>query len=210
MIVRIRFRIRWLSDFLLIAGVSLLAFVLWSELDTARYQAIQSHRFEQSIQLKPRVPEKSITAPVEPADPVRQQGLQFDPLLVGRLEIPRLGLTAMVREGVGYRTLQRAVGHVPGTALPGQPGNFVVAGHRDTFFHELRSIRNGDEIRITTLAGVFKYSVDALSIVAPDDLEPVQQTGAPICTLITCFPFDFLGSAPRRFIVRAQATEPSP
>jgi sortase A len=121
---------------------------------------------------------------------------------VGKLEIPRLGLAVMIREGVESDTLRKAVGHMPGTAAPGQVGNFVVAGHRDSFFRPLRLIQNGDEIRITTTAGSFHYYVTALSIVGPNDLWIAQSGSIPVCTLVTCFPFDYIGLAPRRFVVR--------
>jgi sortase A len=108
----------------------------------------------------------------------------------------------MIREGVESDTLRRAVGHMPGTAAPGQAGNFVIAGHRDSFFRPLRLISNGDEIRITTTAGSFHYYVTDLRIVGPDDGWVAQSSSTPVCTLVTCFPFDYIGPAPRRFIVR--------
>ena len=125
-------------------------------------------------------------------------------MLLGRFEIPRLGLAAMVREGVDPVTLRRAVGHLPGTALPGQPGNFVLAAHRDGFFRELRFVQKGDEIRVRTRGGAFVYRVAALSVVEPSDIEPVESTEAAVCTLVTCFPFDYVGPAPRRYIIKAE------
>jgi sortase A len=112
----------------------------------------------------------------------------------------------MVREGVEPVTLRKAIGHLPGTALSGKPGNFVVAGHRDSFFRGLRLIQNGDEIRIKTWNGAFTYRVTALSVVDPSDTQTVQATATPVCTLVTCFPFDYVGPAPRRYIVRAELT----
>jgi LPXTG-site transpeptidase (sortase) family protein len=201
---------RCLSNILLAVGVCLTGFVLWNTFDSARYQAIQSRRFDAVTRVKAASAQASVlpaAAPV-PAFPVHQlppgeTSNAIDPLLIGRIEIPRLGVRAMVREGVELGTLRRAVGHMPGTALPGEPGNFVAAGHRDSFFRGLRSVQNGDEIRVTTFAGSFVYRVDNLSVVGPNDLAPAQPTATAICTLVTCFPFDYIGSAPRRFIVRA-------
>jgi len=120
------------------------------------------------------------------------------------VEIPRLGLSAIVAEGVDTGTLRRAVGHDPGTALPGRPGNVVLAGHRDTFFRALRAVRPLDLVTITTPDGVFDYQVDEVSIVDADRLDIVAPAAEPMLTLITCYPFHFVGPAPRRFIVHAR------
>lgn len=124
--------------------------------------------------------------------------------LVGRIEIPSLGLSAVIREGSDTHTLLIAVGHVPGTALPGEDGNVVVSGHRDSFFRDLREIRVGDEVNIVTLQEVFQYRVDSTSVVEPGQTEVLGPTEAPTLTLITCYPFDFIGPAPKRFIVKAR------
>jgi len=123
--------------------------------------------------------------------------------LIGRIEIPRLGLSAVVVEGIDSAILQRAVGHIPGTALPGQPGNVGIAGHRDTFFRPLRSIRKGDEITVTTLHGSSRYRVDFTKVVQPENIEVLDGSDDALLTLVTCYPFDYVGSAPKRFIVRA-------
>jgi sortase A len=124
--------------------------------------------------------------------------------LIGRLEIPRLGLSAMVVEGTSGRTLRRAVGHIPGTALPGQPGNVGISGHRDTFFRPLRHIQRNDIITVTTLFGEFRYRVVSTRIVSPSNVAVLDPGGSEMLTLVTCYPFYFVGSAPNRFIVRAE------
>jgi sortase A len=124
--------------------------------------------------------------------------------LIGRLEIPRLGLSAMVIEGTSGRTLRRAVGHIPGTALPGQPGNVGISGHRDTFFRPLRNIRRNDIITLTTLFGEFRYRVVSTRVVGPSNVTVLDPGVSEILTLVTCYPFYFVGSAPNRFIVRAE------
>ncbi len=128
----------------------------------------------------------------------------------GRIAIPRLKLSAMVLHGVDNRTLRRAVGHIPGTAAPGQPGNVGLAAHRDTFFRALRNVRRNDLIRIESLDGVYQYQVDSIQIVAPDRVDVLEASSEPTLTLVTCYPFDFVGRAPERFIVRARQITPSP
>jgi len=124
--------------------------------------------------------------------------------LIGRIEIPRLGLSSIVMEGIGNGTLRRAVGHIPGTTLPGAPGNIGISGHRDTYFRPLRSIRENDTITLTTLAGEYRYRVVSTKVVSPDDVAVLDPSGSEILTLVTCHPFYFVGSAPERFIVRAE------
>jgi len=123
--------------------------------------------------------------------------------LVGRIEIRRLKLSAVAREGVDVRTLRGSVGHVPGTALPGSDGNAAFAAHRDTFFAPLRDVRKGDEVVVTTSDAVHRYSVVRTQVVDPSNVSVLQETGAPTLTLVTCYPFDFVGSAPKRFVVQA-------
>ena len=124
--------------------------------------------------------------------------------LIGRIEIPRLGLSASVMEGTSTTTLRRAVGNIAGTALPGQPGNVGISGHRDTFFRPLRNIRRNDIITLTTLLGEYRYRVMSTRIVRPTNVAVLDPTGNEILTLVTCYPFYFVGPAPSRFIVRAE------
>ncbi len=107
-------------------------------------------------------------------------------------------------EGVDTLTLRRAAGHIPGTALPGQPGNVGIAGHRDRFFRPLRNIRRNDIITLTTLLGEYRYRVVSTKIVSPSDVGVLDPSVNEILTLVTCYPFYFVGSAPSRFIVRAE------
>lgn len=123
--------------------------------------------------------------------------------LIGRLDIPRLGLSAIAREGVDARTLRSAIGHVPNTALPGETGNAAFAGHRDTFFRKLQHVRKDDVIRVKTPDGEYEYVVRELKVVAPTDVSVLDPTDDATLTLVTCYPFDFIGAAPSRFIVRA-------
>ncbi len=138
----------------------------------------------------------------KPAPPPKPAPLQ-PRALVGRLEVPRLGMKTIVREGVDSGTLRRAVGHVPESALPGQPGNAALAGHRDTFFRPLKNIRKDDRIKVTTPDGVHEYRVTDTRVVAPEDVSVLAPTEEPVLTLVTCYPFSFVGNAPDRFVVRA-------
>ncbi len=124
--------------------------------------------------------------------------------LIGRLEIPRLGLSAILIEGDDPKTLRRAVGHIPGTPLPGQPGNVALTGHRDTFSRPLRNIRANDVIVVTTLQGEYRYRVVSTRVVSPENIAVLNSSGGEILTLVTCYPFYFVGAAPDRFIVRAE------
>ena len=109
----------------------------------------------------------------------------------------------MISEGTDYRTLGHAVGHVLGTAEPGELGNAAIAGHRDTFFRALRNIHQNDEITLTTLDGSYRYQVDLIEVVEPNDTEALDDSQEARLTLITCYPFSFIGPAPKRFIVGA-------
>lgn len=129
---------------------------------------------------------------------------------IGRIEIPRLKITSIVRQGVDDKTLSRAVGHVPYTALPGQPGNVGLAAHRDTYFRNLRDVREGDTIRVVTTDGAWEYVVDSLQIVTPKNVEVLDPTPHPALTLVTCYPFNYVGHAPKRFIVRARQKDVPP
>ena len=124
--------------------------------------------------------------------------------LIGRLEIPRLGLSAMLMEGEDRKTLRHAVGHIPGIPLPGQAENVGLSGHRDTFFRPMRNIRENDIIVVTTLQGAYRYRVVSTRIVSPDNVAALNAGVGQILTLVTCYPFYFVGAAPDRFIVRAE------
>jgi len=128
----------------------------------------------------------------------------LDPLLIGKIEIPRLAVSSIIREGVDEDTLSRAVGHVPGTALFTGDGNVGLAGHRDTFFRGLKEIAKGDAIRVKTPSASYEYHVVSTSIVWPDDTRVLESDGTPMLTLVTCWPFSYVGHAPKRFVVKAR------
>ena len=123
----------------------------------------------------------------------------------GRFDLPRLGLSALVAEGVDDATLGVAIGHVPGTSFPGEPGNVGLAGHRDTVFRLLEEVRPEDVLRLVTPDGVFEYRVEWLAIMDPGRIDVLTSTDEPQLTLVTCYPFAYVGSAPLRYVVRARS-----
>jgi len=183
------------------------------------FQAYENWAFEQELEGGPVSYREFVTQAVSfstagdelPSAPVlgsvKPPGLGFDGAgggsIVGRIEIPRIGLKTMILEGVSQRTLAVAVGHVPGTALPGNLGNVGLAGHRDTFFRGLRGVQPGDAIVLTTLSGSYEYRVKSCEVVTPHDTRVLANSAEPSLTLVTCYPFHYLGPAPERFIVHA-------
>jgi LPXTG-site transpeptidase (sortase) family protein len=127
---------------------------------------------------------------------------------IGRIDIPRVGVSSVILEGADHDTLALCVGHVHGTALLGSDGNVALAAHRDTFFRGLEYIRVGDHIVLTSIGGDRHYQVDSTLVVAPTDISVLKETAAATLTLITCFPFHYAGPAPKRFIVRAHLIRP--
>jgi sortase A len=125
------------------------------------------------------------------------------------LSIPRLRLTAPVFEGTDTLTLNRGLGRIHGTASPGQDGNIGIAGHRDGFFRALRGVSIGDAIEIATTRGRDIYIVDRINIVDPSDIEVLKPKDGAELTLVTCYPFNFIGGAPRRYIVQASLKQRS-
>ncbi len=199
-------RANWLlscsRSFLLIAGVLALSYCAFALLDARLYQAYQSQRFQQAVDGGSRrdAPGLGEANPAKP-DSIVRPGRRGSP--VGRIEISAIGLEAMILEGTDKVTLRRGVGHVAGMPLPGQQGNVAIAGHRDTFFRALRNIRKDHEITLTTLNGSYRYSVDFVKVVQPEETDVLDDSADDVLTLVTCYPFNFVGAAPKRFVVRA-------
>jgi sortase A len=179
----------WSGNVLLTAAAGLLGYCGFVLADAWIYQREASQLFDRA-----RLQVAAIPSP----------GTEATNGLLGRMEIPRLGVSLIVAEGTAEATLRRAGGHIPGTSLPGQRGNVGIAGHRDTLFRPLRNIRQNDVITLTTLAGDYRYRVTSTEIVSPSDVTVLQSDGDEVLTLVTCYPFYFVGPAPDRFIVRAQ------
>ena len=181
---------------LLLVGLAALGYVAASIGGAALYQDYESSQLD------------DVLRGAQPARPANGTSPVVARRVLGRLEIPSLGVSTIVREGEDARTLQLAIGHIAGTALPGAPGNMGLAAHRDTFFRRLREINPGDVIRLVAVEGIFTYVVEGTQIVDPDDLWVLDPTPEPSLTLVTCYPFTYIGSAPERFIVRARLSGP--
>jgi len=188
--------LRWriAESVFLIAGLALLDWYIWSRAGAVAYQAYENYIFRGRLREEQKAPPAVST----PAPPRLHRND-----LVGRLEIPRLGIRVMVHEGDDHDILAGAAGHLPSSPVPGWPGNVAVAAHRDTFFRPLRNIRVNDKILFATLNGTFEYQVESLKIVDPDDVSVLKASAEPTLTLVTCYPFYYVGHAPRRFIVHA-------
>ena len=141
---------------------------------------------------------------VGPPVPLRASGPPAADALIGRIEVGRIGLSAMVVEGTTTVALRHAAGHIELTGMPGVPGNVGIAAHRDTFFRPLRNIRKNDIIKLTTVTAEYSYRVVSTKVVDPGDISVLDPSEYEILTLVTCYPFYFVGSAPERFIVRAE------
>jgi sortase A len=192
---------------LFLTGVICLGIYGYSYLYRTAYQLYEGWRFDHETAEPTRAPEEKPAAlPVVLPDPdhgVPASKSSGPTSVLGRISIPRLHISAIVEEGVDDRTLSRAIGHIPGTALPGESGNIGIAGHRDTFFRALKDLQPHDEIDFTTHSGRFHYTVESLRIVEPDNVSVLKSAGGQTLTIVTCFPFQYIGNAPRRFIVHA-------
>ena len=177
--------------FFLALGLLTLGYSAYVVVDARAYQAYEQSKFEAMV-------EKGTGSPQLPPN------LLVEGDVIGEIQVPRLRLKAIVVQGDSHTILRRAVGHIPETALPGKPGNVALAGHRDTFFRPLRNIRLGDAITLKTPTGDFQYLVESTQIVPAANVEVLGATPLPTLTLITCFPFDYIGAAPNRFVVRAR------
>jgi sortase A len=166
-------------------GILALGYAGFVYADTRAYQSIELKKFKQ-------------------AGPLSEPHLLVEGDVIGEIQVPRLGLNAMVVQGDSAATLRRAVGHLAKSALPGEWGNVALAGHRDTFFRPLRDIRLGDEIRFTTQERSFEYRVESIEVVAPTDMRALESSTGHDLTLLTCFPIYYVGPAPKRLVVRAR------
>ena len=189
-------RTQWVlrvSQYLLFGvGILALGYFGFTLLDAWVYQANAERSLENQIRLQQE-------HKVSYSKPALKEGD-----VLGRIEIPRLGMSVAVLQGTSARILRLGAGHIDGTALPGEPGNTGIAGHRDTFFRALKGIRPDDEIQLQTATGLLRYKVDWVKVVAPDDVGVLAPSTESTLTLVTCYPFYYFGAAPKRFIVHAQ------
>jgi sortase A len=205
-------RLRWLERALLLIGLLCLGAYAYAWAD-AKYTQYKEEKIleealaRQQAQATPAAESDALGAFQEAGlpKPPREPGPEGS--LVGRIEISRLGVSAIVLEGVDKKTLRRGVGRIPGTSVPGEEGNVGLAAHRDSFFRGLRDIRKNDIVTLKTVEGTFSYQVDWTEVVLPQDTHVLDETEGPAITLVTCYPFNYVGPAPKRFIVRARQVE---
>jgi sortase A len=180
----------WTRRFFFITGALAVSYVALTLLHAKYYQESANHAMEQQMHANEQ---HNVSLAVAKEGDV-----------LGRIEIPRLGMTVAILEGTTAQTLRLGVGHIEGTAQPGEPGNIGIAGHRDTYFRALKDIRTSDEIRIQTATGLSRYEVDWVQITAPGDGGILTNSAGSSITLVTCYPFHFIGAAPERFVVHAR------
>ncbi|HEY6946636.1 MAG TPA: class D sortase [Candidatus Acidoferrum sp.] len=176
--------LHWAFFIFLAVGLLAVGYAGYIIADAQAYQAIQLRKFAHDVPI------------VEPHLPAIGER-------VGEIEIPRLAFKAVILQGDSSQVLRRGVGHLPGTPMPGERGNVGLAGHRDSFFRPLRQIRPGDIIALRTIKGEFQYRVESTRVVSPANIEVLAATDKRELTLVTCFPFNYVGAAPYRFVVRA-------
>jgi sortase A len=220
---------RWAERLLLGAGGLCLGLALLGWAEAAVFQWALDWRLERALaegagspapsSFTPPTEEAVVSAPAAAAEaapaattaaprtPPRAAASLAGEEPIGRLSAPRLGISAVVAEGIASHTLRRAVGHIPGTALPWEDGNVGLAAHRDTFFFRLKDVQVGDTLKLATPRGRFEYVVRSLDIVTPERADVLQGGGSPRLTLVTCYPFSVVGPAPSRFIVTADRVE---
>jgi sortase A len=200
---------RWIDRALIAFGLGCLLFYAIVTVHSAIYQRrakaeidaiVAARRLSEATTANRYVPDTAPPpAPVMPGE------------VIGRVDVPRLKLSAAVAEGDDDLTLGKAVGHLPDTPLPWQlKGNVAFAAHRDGLFRPLKNIRLNDEVRVVTRYGEFLYRVRKTQIVDPGDVWVIAPTPTPTLTLITCYPFSFIGHAPHRFIVQAERVDGEP
>jgi sortase A len=191
----------WCSLLCIFSGAIALASCVYIWADAQVYQALQNRHLNSAIAVA-----------VQPAREENRSAVPTNTMAgsaIGRLEVPRLALSVVVLEGDDPKTLRRGAGRIPGTAWPGQPGNLAIAGHRDTFFRPLRGIRTDDVLQLTTPNGSFVYQVQSVRVVAPTQTEVLASIPQQTLTLITCYPFLYVGHAPNRFVVTARQVSSS-
>jgi sortase A len=185
----------WSRDLLFLVGVVAASYVGATLIEARNYQADANQALNLEVQ-------ETETGNTTAAKPIRQGDV------VGRMEIPRLGVSVAVLQGTSSRNLRVGAGHLEGTPLPGEPGNSVVAGHRDTFFRGLKDVRKDDEIQVQMATGLVRYEVDWVKVVGPKDTWVLEPSGdALTLTLVTCYPFYLVGPAPKRFVVHARKSD---
>ena len=191
--------LRWVAYLLVIAGGAALGWCVAMLADAYLAQRVAREQLESTP--PPAITSKrpALSAPsgaaVEAGTPLAE------------LSIPRIGLSLVVLQGSDEHTLRKGLGHIEDTPLPGESGNVAIAGHRDSFFRPLRNIQVGDDIMLNTPGQRVHYRVSAYRVVKSSEVSVIAPTSDAVLTLVTCYPFWFVGAAPDRFVVRANFVE---
>jgi sortase A len=204
--------LRWLEHLAWTAGILLLGAWALGSLDSVAGRRLEMQRFmapSAAMRLRTGLPDTSLWD-AKRIEAWRETFSQDAPLPLAVLRIPRIGLEVPVLEGIDAWTLNRAVGHIAGTALPGEEGNTGIAGHRDGFFRGLKDVAIGDTLELETLTGSTAYRIEQTWVVDPPEVWVLEPTPTRAITLVTCYPFYFIGPAPHRFIVRAVPAPAAP
>jgi len=194
----------WGQYALIATGLSALAYCAFAFTEALRYQALAREQMRKARVVLPEPLTTQNSAAMSPPTPLPLGGGMA---LVGRIDVPRIHISTMVAEGTSPRILRVAVGHIPGTASPGQAGNVGLAAHRDVFFRHLGELKSGDLIRLTVPGGEYVYSVRFTDVVSPNETWVLEPSVNQELTLVTCYPFYYVGPAPKRFIVRARRVD---
>jgi sortase A len=193
----------WVERLLLIAGGTTLTWCVLNVSDAAVAQWRGRRALDTAATVDASLTAREARSGVAARAPIARGAA------VAALSIPRIHLSAVVLHGSDPETLRRGPGHLENTALPGEPGNVVIAGHRDSFFRPLRNIAPEDDLFLDTGAGRFHYRVSSLRVISAKDLSVLKPTRGAVLTLLTCYPFAFIGEAPDRFMVRANLVDES-
>jgi LPXTG-site transpeptidase (sortase) family protein len=198
---------RGIAGLLIVAGVAMLG---WSAL-LVMDARVSQETAQRSLEIAARLESPAHPGPLAEDEVTPELSALAAGSPLGELLIPRVRLSSMVLHGSDTQTLRRGPGHIEQTAFPGERGNIAIAGHRDTFFRQLRNVQVGDDVFLNTPRGAFHYRITSTSVVNAHDLSVLDPTEHAVLTLITCYPFWVLGPAPDRFIVRAERVgEPAP
>jgi sortase A len=186
-----------LSSLLIVAGLVLVGFGAYIYYSSRQAQSEAAREWVADSDSEEPVPHNLPLQPTRYFDPYRPGET------VAKLQLPHLATPLYVVEGADQKELRKGPGHLPGTALPGVDGNCVIAGHRDTHFRALEGIRKGDEVELETRYGKFRYEVQSMEVVSPTNVSSLSPTTHGVLHLITCYPFQYVGHAPKRIVIEA-------
>jgi sortase A len=193
------------ANLLIVTGLGAGLYSAWSLMEGAAYQQAQKAIFLQPVEAARPMAEAPETVDLWASAALSEQ----ETGVLGELKIANVDLDVMVGEGLDKETLRRAAGHLESSAKPGQPGNVVLLGHRDTFFWPLRNLKEGDIAELRTRAGVFRYRIETTEIVMPEEVDVKPRGDHAALMLVTCYPFYRVGPSPKRFVAQGRLIEGS-